>query len=429
MELPQLPSQYCATCVSMAVLAVLVISLLPVRLKAASGQLSFGTGSDPLTLSPSSLNFGNVPVGQSKTFQSVLTNNGAKTVTISSVSSNNSEFKLSELNLPLEIGSGIGIEITVTFSPTATGSDGGEVSVSMEGSSSPTVLSLSGTGVAGITAIPSSLSFGNIPVGSKSTLPLVLKNNGSSKVTLSSVKTTGTGFSVGGAQFPLTLTAGQSVSLDATFKPAAVGKDTGDAFVAGPSLNISLSGTGTGTQQRQLSVTPATLNFGNVAVGNTGTLTAGLDASGGTVTVTSFSSSSGRFSIPGVTFPLTVPLGKEVMLNVVFTPNRDGSAAGTLTFQSDATDSPTSEALSGTGTAPYVSLSWNASTSQDVSGYNVYRKSSSGSFAKLNSSLDTETSYTDSTVSPGATYYYATTSVNSSGQESTYSNQVEVVVP
>jgi len=38
-------------------------------------------------------------------------------------------------------------------------------------------------------------------------------------------------------------------------------------------------------------------------------------------------------------------------------------------------------------------------------------------------------SYTDSTVQSGQTYYYATTAVDSSGVESTYSNQVQVAVP
>lgn len=433
MELSQPFSQYCATSVSMAVLAVLVM-FLPAQLKAASNPLGLSLDSvifspDPLSLSPANLSFGNVATGQSKTFQSVLKNNGADTVTITSVSSNSSQFQVSSLNLPLELGSGTSIEISITFSPTASGSDTAQVSVAMKGSSPATVLSLSGAGVVTVTASPTIISFGDIAVGSSSTHQLVLTNNGSSKITLSSLKTTGSEFSVGGAQFPLTLASGKSVTLNATFKPTAAGKETGNTFVAGPSLTIPLSGTGTGSQPLQLSVTPATINFGNVAVGATSTLTAGLDASGGSITVSSVSSSSGRFSIPGVTFPLTVPAGKEVMLNVTFTPTKDGSTGGTLTFQSNATNSPTSEAVSGMGTIPYVSLSWNASASQNVSGYNIYRKTASGSFARLNSSLNTETSYTDSTVSTGTTYYYATTSVNSSGQESTYSDQVKVVVP
>jgi fibronectin type 3 domain-containing protein len=76
-----------------------------------------------------------------------------------------------------------------------------------------------------------------------------------------------------------------------------------------------------------------------------------------------------------------------------------------------------------------VSLSWNPSTSQ-VTGYNVYRSSAAGGpFGKVNSTLDSATAYTDGSVASTHTYYYVTTAVNSSGQESAYSNQVQVVVP
>jgi len=80
-----------------------------------------------------------------------------------------------------------------------------------------------------------------------------------------------------------------------------------------------------------------------------------------------------------------------------------------------------------------VDLSWVASTSTDVSGYNVYRgdySNSCGSFAKVDSLRITSTSYTDSQVKDGASYCYATTAVDSSNQESGYSNIVtDVQIP
>jgi hypothetical protein len=73
-----------------------------------------------------------------------------------------------------------------------------------------------------------------------------------------------------------------------------------------------------------------------------------------------------------------------------------------------------------------VDLSWNASTSKDISGYNIYRavysKSTCGPLLKINSSLNTSTVYDDSRVVDGASYCYATTAVNSRDEESTYSN-------
>jgi hypothetical protein len=94
----------------------------------------------------------------------------------------------------------------------------------------------------------------------------------------------------------------------------------------------------------------------------------------------------------------------------------------------------------GRGSAPVpdpsahtVGLSWSASTSTDVTGYNIYRAlytESCGAFSKLNAQPNSSTLFTDSTVAAGASYCYATTAVNASNQESGYSNIVsDVQIP
>jgi uncharacterized repeat protein (TIGR03803 family) len=76
-----------------------------------------------------------------------------------------------------------------------------------------------------------------------------------------------------------------------------------------------------------------------------------------------------------------------------------------------------------------VSLSWDPSISQ-VIGYNVYRGADpNGPYTKLNSTLDVNTAYADTTVLGGQTYYYVTTAVDSQNKESGYSNQTKAVVP
>jgi fibronectin type 3 domain-containing protein len=113
---------------------------------------------------------------------------------------------------------------------------------------------------------------------------------------------------------------------------------------------------------------------------------------------------------------------------VTFSPQISASASATLTFTSNAQPITTTETLTGTGTpAPVhtVSLSWTASTSPNVLGYNIYRAvytTSCGSFSKINSVLNTTTLYTDAVVTDGTSYCYATTAVDSSNQESGYSN-------
>jgi len=76
-----------------------------------------------------------------------------------------------------------------------------------------------------------------------------------------------------------------------------------------------------------------------------------------------------------------------------------------------------------------VDLNWDASTTKDVSGYNVYRSPDGKTWKKINSSLVGSTLYADSTVANGSTYYYATTAVDIYGHESVKSNSVQAFVP
>jgi fibronectin type 3 domain-containing protein len=76
-------------------------------------------------------------------------------------------------------------------------------------------------------------------------------------------------------------------------------------------------------------------------------------------------------------------------------------------------------------------LTWGASTSSNVAGYNVYRATSAtGPYTKLNTSIVAGTSFTDGSSQPGQTYFYVATSVDTSGNESAYSNPpVQAVIP
>jgi fibronectin type 3 domain-containing protein len=76
-----------------------------------------------------------------------------------------------------------------------------------------------------------------------------------------------------------------------------------------------------------------------------------------------------------------------------------------------------------------VALSWNASPSP-VFGYNIYRGSQSGGpYTRLNSSLQPGTAFSDNSVQAGATYFYVTTAVDGSSQESAFSNESKSIIP
>ena len=99
---------------------------------------------------------------------------------------------------------------------------------------------------------------------------------------------------------------------------------------------------------------------------------------------------------------------------------------------SNATNSPATESLSGSGVAltqHSVDLSWGASSSSNVQGYNVYRAGVSGGPYAAVVSANSGTTFVDGSVQSGQTYFYVVTAVDSSGTESAYSNQVQAVIP
>src|SRR6202166_1676732 len=99
----------------------------------------------------------------------------------------------------------------------------------------------------------------------------------------------------------------------------------------------------------------------------------------------------------------------------------------TATSQADSTKSASASV---TVVAPHtVSLKWSASTSPNISYYKVYRGTVNGGPYSLLATNVSVTSYTDSSVQSGSTYYYVTTAVDSSGVESGYSDVATAVIP
>ena len=77
-----------------------------------------------------------------------------------------------------------------------------------------------------------------------------------------------------------------------------------------------------------------------------------------------------------------------------------------------------------------VELSWKVSTSLDVIGYNIFRSTTSGGpFTQINPAVIAGTTYQDTSVAAGKTYYYVTTAVNGGGKQSAPSAQISAAIP
>jgi Abnormal spindle-like microcephaly-assoc'd, ASPM-SPD-2-Hydin len=401
---------------------------------------SVATGA--LSPNPVSFTFSNITVGQNSSQTETLKNTGGSSVTISQATASGAGFSITGITTPLTLASGQSTTFGVNFAPLSAGTFTGSISITSDAPNPSLTLGLSGTSVAAatLTPNPASMTFTSVTTGQSQSQTQVLKNTGGTSLTISQATATGTGFSISGITTPLTLTAGQSTSFSVTFAPQTSGTFSGSIAVtsnaSNPNVSIGLSGTASAPTQSTLTVT-STVPVGSVVVGTNGTATGTLTASGGSVSVSSVTlggTNPSEFSVTGLSFPVTVAPGTPVNFTVKFTPGATGSASATASFASNASNSPAVASLTGTGAAApvhSVKLTWTASTTSDVTSYNIYRSLFSGgacaSFGSAYSSSAT-TSFTDNTVTDGDTYCYATTSVDPNG-ESTMSNTVQAAIP
>jgi hypothetical protein len=219
--------------------------------------------------------------------------------------------------------------------------------------------------------------------------------------------------------------------------PATTSADNGAQFTvvvtnSAGSVASSAATLTVNTASLLLSANPSSLAFGNVNVGSTKTVSATISNTGNSsVTIANVSQSGPGFSASGISSGLVLAAGQTATLSVTFAPSATGSVTGNVIISSNATNSPLNIGLTGSGVqvSHSATLSWNASTSS-VSGYNTYRAAvSGGPYTKLNASLNISTSYTDSTVQSGQTYYYVVTAVDLSGVESSNSTEASATIP
>ena len=186
-----------------------------------------------------------------------------------------------------------------------------------------------------------------------------------------------------------------------------------------PSLSCAAS-----YKRVQVSVSPS-----GTTVVSGGTQQFSASISGTSNTSVTWSASAGTITATGVFTAPAVTQNTIVYVTASTTGYRSRSGTATVTITAPTTaPAPTPTP---TPTQHIVDLSWNLSTSPNITGYNVYRGTSyAGPYSKINSGgLVASSLYTDSNVSSGYTYYYVVNAVDSSGAESGYSNEAQAAVP
>lgn len=302
-------------------------------------------------------------------------------------------------------------------------------------------LTLSGCGSIGdsggrtraLSITPSAATFGSVTVKTEATQTIKVSNTGTGELKIFSAEIVGTGFSLSGMSAPTKLAAGSSATFNVAFKPLAAGAEKGTVSIktnaSESPATVNLIGTGV-DESVKLTVSESSLNFGNVPVSNSQSKDVTITNSGNAnVSIAGVSVSGAGFSVGGGS-DMTLAPNQSETLTVNFNPKSKGSLAGTLTISSNA---PTVKiSLAGTalqGGNHSVGLTWTASTSP-VIGYFIYRRTgATGTFSRLDSSIDSLTSFTDGNVVDGATYDYVVTAVAAGNAESVFSVEVSVTIP
>jgi hypothetical protein len=198
---------------------------------------------------------------------------------------------------------------------------------------------------------PTSLNFGSVVLNNSSAKTVVMKNKGTSAVTISSVTISLADYVVthNCPISPAKLAGGASCTMTVTFTPQAIGTRSTSLIITSDAIgsphSVPLSGMGIAAT----TVTPTALLFGQQLIATTSTAK--------TVTVTNNSSAAVQVSsVTSRDFPVTSDLCTGTLasrssctVSVAFRPLVLGRDLGTLTFSYSPPNAPQVVHLSGSG--------------------------------------------------------------------------------
>ena len=307
-----------------------------------------GSGSAAIITDKTSLNFGGVGIGSSKSLGINISNPGNDTLTISSIATNSPKFTVTIASRVLAPGASF--DDTVRFSPTASGTVSANLTITSNAPTSPTVVPLTGTGTTEVTMTvdPENVSFGDVAIGSHKDTTLTITNNGNDSLRISS-------FTSGNPLFTLetpikAIAPGGVKTFTIRFSPNAAGPlgttftVTSNAVSSPNTINVD----GIGVADPEISFDPPQLAFGSVDVGSKKDLVLTINNSGSMkLTVTSITSTNSDFS--ALVGQFEVPGGGSYSDTIRFIPSVAGDRSGTLTITSNAATSPDDVVVEGTG--------------------------------------------------------------------------------
>jgi M6 family metalloprotease-like protein len=306
-----------------------------------------------IELTGSTINFGTLGLGYSRVDSLIMSNPGRESLYVSSIVSGDGNFLVSPSGAVLAPSESR--TVTVTYTPVGIGVHSGTIVFTHNATGSPDTVVVSGVcevPTPRLTLSQSQLSFGTLLVDSLKSDSVTVTNTGTGPMNVSSISSDNPAFGVTPSSFSLAPSSGRTVVV--TFHPGTAQAFSGSILLvhdaAGSPDSVSVSGTGVLPSPLFL-VSPSTLTFGVVQVDSTKTDSVTISNSGNApLTVISATSGSGPFSV--LPESDTIPASGSSVFHISFHPLTGGLSGGAIVFIHDASGSPDTVTVSGTGALP-----------------------------------------------------------------------------
>lgn len=329
-----------------------------------------------IQVAPVLIQFGEIPLGENQIQLFTVSNSGSDLLIIDEMEVEGEAFSLlldplsslrqksknkhNRRTLPDTLTVGETREYSVRFQPVSPGAYQGSVLIYSDGYNEETSqVSLTGTALAPQIAVSDSLlDFGQAALGDTIIQTVELSNIGTSTLALLSFELSTTG---GFFLFPPifaqdTLAVGESIDVRLGFTPLAAIEYTATAQLvtdsfANATIQMLLTGQGIAPQ---ISLDQNSLNFGQVRVGQSESLSLAIQNIGqDTLLVSSILNPEPAFELPELAYPLIILPGENSSIDVTFAPTEALNYATQLTIRSNDPDDPElTLSLQGQGVTP-----------------------------------------------------------------------------
>ena len=330
-----------------------------------------------IDVSPTTLDFGDVEINTSSDMDVVVSNIGTADLEVSALATTNPVFSIISPATPVTISPGNFTNVTVRFSPTATGPASGDLQITSDDPDEGLVsVPLTGNGIdpppndPDIDVTPLSLNYGQVEIGTSADQNVTINNTGLQDLTVSDLTTTNGVFTVVSPAVPFDVTPGNSQIVTVRFSPTTAQVENGDLQITSNDpdeglVTVSLTGEGIDPPPNEpdIAVTPLSVDYGQVVVGNTSDQIVTISNTGiQTLNVSDLTTTNGVFSVVSPATPFSVAPSGSQDVTVRFSPTAEQVENGDLQITSDDPDEGlVTVTLTGEGiTTPPLALRINA---------------------------------------------------------------------